>query len=191
MSTQRRIDSSRAAGLTSGQIVLSYESEEQFNALREEPFADSQPQNRSQVDLVDQLVATRWRLNRAISLKGALVEIQMARQQPEIGKEFEGCGGEIRPAIACHRLCGDSHALESLNRHETRLSAEFRRTLKLLRAQLRNQKLHDEPNLAKAPHYDEDRPTPRSPSNPTGLRPSSIDQRGGSANPEPRATSVV
>ena len=87
MSTQKRIDSSNANGaksrgpvtpegrarsraarlthgLTSGQIVLEYESEKAFNALREEYLAEYQPQTRSRFDLVDHLVAARWRLNR-------------------------------------------------------------------------------------------------------------------------------
>ena len=185
MSTQKRIDSSRANGaksrgpvtpegrarssaarltngLTSGVVVLSYESDEEYNALRDEYFAHYQPQTRPQVDLVDQLVAARWRLNRVISLQGALMELQMDRQQPEIDKEFQRCGPDVRAAIAYQHLCDDSRALESLHRHETRLSAELRRTIKLLAAELKNQKLHDEPSAAD-PQSNEENPDPVTP----------------------------
>ncbi len=200
MSTQKRIDSSRANGaksrgpvtpegrarsraarltngLTSGVVVLSYESDEEYNALREEYLAHYQPQTRPQSDLVDHLVATRWRLNRVIALQTALMDLQMDRQRPEIDKEFQGCGPDIRAAIAYQHLCDDSRALDSLHRHETRLSAEIHRTIKLLAAELKNQKLHDEPSDAQPKHSDEDKPDPQAP-------PSAID-------PPPSTSSVT
>jgi len=97
---------------------------------------------------------------------------QIARQEPEIRGEFKVCDAETRAAIAYQHLCDDSRGLESLNRHETRLSAELRRTLKLLDAELKNQKFHHEPSPAKPPHSDEDRPAPEAP-----RFPSTIDHR--------------
>jgi hypothetical protein len=181
MSTQQRVDSSRANGaksrgpvtpegrarsraarlthgLTSADLLINGESQEEFNAFREEYLADYQPQTRPQFDLVDQLVATRWRLNRVIALQNALMDIQMIRQQPEIDEEFESCDGGIRAAIAYQHLCDDSRGLESLHRHEARLSAEFRRTFKLLAAELKNQKFHHEPSPAETQHSEEDGP---------------------------------
>jgi hypothetical protein len=180
MSTQQRIVSSRANGakshgpvtpegrarsrvarlthgLTSADLLINGESQEEFDTFREEYLADYQPQTRPQFDLVDQLVAARWRLNRVIALQNALMDIQMSRQQPEIDEEFESCGGGIRAAIAYQHLCDDSSGLESLHRHEARLSAEFRRTFKLLAAEFKTQKFHHEPSDAKPPHSDEDR----------------------------------
>ena len=211
MSSQRRIDSSRANGakshgpvtpegrarsraaglthgLTSGQLLIEGESEEQFNALREEYLADYQPQTRSQFDLVDHLAATRWRLNRVIALQTALMDLQMGRQQPEIDKEFESCGAAIRAAIAYQHLCDDSRALESLNRHEARLSAELRRTLRLQDAQLKNQKLHHEPNPAD-PQSNEEDPAGVAPPIPSAIddQPSTIDQRGATSDERPAA----
>jgi hypothetical protein len=104
-------------GLTSTQLVIDGETE-------------FKPQTRSQFDLVDQLVATRWRLNRVIAL-----------QQPEIDGEFESCGGDIPAAIAYQHLCDDSCALHSRHRHEARLSAELRRTSKLRAAELKESKI--------------------------------------------------
>jgi hypothetical protein len=180
MSTQKRIDSSRANGaksrgpvtpqgrarsraarlthgLTSDLIVLEYESRKDFDAMREEYFAEYQPQTRSRFDLVDQLVITRWRLNRVLVLQSVLMENQMIRQQPEIHAVYEACGPETQAGIAYQHLIDDGGALESLNRHETRLSAELRRTLKLLDSPPKTQKLHREPSDAKPPCSDEDR----------------------------------
>jgi hypothetical protein len=186
MSSQKRIDSSRANGakshgpvtpegrarsraarlthgLTSDLIVLEYESQKKFDGMREEYFAEYQPQTRSRFDLVDQLGITRWRLNRVLVLQTVLMENQMIRQQPEIGAVFEVCGPETQAAIAYQHLIDDGGALESLNRHETRLSAEIRRTMKQLDAPPKNQKFHHEPSDAQPPHSDEDAPAEEAP----------------------------
>jgi hypothetical protein len=203
MSTQKRIDSSRANGakshgpvtpegrarsraaslthgLTSDQLLIEGESEEQFNTLREEYLAEYQPQTRSRFDLVDQLVAARWRHNRVLAIQTALIDHQIARQEPEICEEFKVCDAETRAAIAYQHLIDDSRGLESLNRHETRLSAEIRRTLKLLDAPPKNQKFHHEPSPAQPKHPDED----------TSAPPSTI-HHPPSTREEPRATSAV
>jgi hypothetical protein len=200
MSTQQRVDSSRANGaksrgpvtpegrarsraarlthgLTSADLLINGESQEEFNAFREEYLADYQPQTRPQFDLVDQLVAIRWRLNRVIALQGALMDIQIERQQPEIDREFEG-GGGIRAAIAYQHLCDDSRGLESLHRREARLSAELRLTFKLLAAELKNQKFHHEPSDAQPTFSDEDRGAAEAP-------PSTTDPLGAAGDGRP------
>ncbi|HXN49636.1 MAG TPA: hypothetical protein VN893_23495, partial [Bryobacteraceae bacterium] len=155
-------------------------SEEQFNTLREEYLAEYQPQTRSRFDLVDQLVAARWRHNRVLAIQTALIDHQIARQEPEICEEFKVCDAETRAAIAYQHLIDDSRGLESLNRHETRLSAEIRRTLKLLDAPPKNQKFHHEPSPAQPKHPDED----------TSAPPSTI-HHPPSTREEPKATSAV
>jgi hypothetical protein len=189
MSTQKRIDSSRANGaksrgpvtpegracsraarlthgLTSDQIVLEGESQGRFDALREEYLAEYQPQTRSRFDLVDQLVAARWRLNRVLALQTALMDRQITRQEPEIREQYKVCDLDTRAAIAYQHLIDDGGALESLNRHETRLSAEFRRTLKVLDAPPKNQKFHHEPSDTQPPRPDEDRDADEAPPSP-------------------------
>ena len=185
MSSQKRIDSARANraksrgpttpegrarsrgarlthGLTSDLIVLESESRKNFDAM-EEYFAEYQPQTRSRFDLVDQLVITRWRLNRVLILQTVLMENQMIRQQPEICAVFKVRSAQTQAAIAYEHLIDDGGALESLNRHEARLSAEPRRTLKLLDTPPNNQKLHHEPSAVKPPHSDEDEPAAETP----------------------------
>ena len=192
MSSQRRIDSSRAngaksrgpvspegrarsraAGLThglrSGQLLLEGESEEQFNALREKHLAEYQPQTRFRSDLVDQLVAAHWRHNRVLGLQTALMDRQIARQEPEIRDEYKVRDAEPPAATAGQHLCDDSRAVETLSRYETRLSAELRHTLKLLGAPVENQKLHEEPNDAEPPHSEEDSSFPEAPRFPSAI----------------------
>ncbi len=203
MSSQRSIDSSRANGaksrgpvtpegrarsaaaglthgLTSNRIVLEQESEEEFNALREEYLAEYRPQTRSRFDLVDQLVAARWRLNRVLALQTALIDRQITRQEPKIREEYKFCDGDTRAAIAYQHLTDEGGALESLNRHETRLSAELRRTLKLLDAPPRNQKFHHEPSDAQPLQFDEDGAAAEAP-------PSAIDHLPSTSPDDPAA----
>jgi hypothetical protein len=203
MSSQRRIDSSRAngarsrgpvtpegrarsnaSGLTHGlaasQIVLEGESEQEFDALRQAYLDDFQPRTRAQFDLVDQLAATRWRLNRVMALQTALMDHQITRQEPEIRKMYSVCDGETRAAIAYQHLCDDSRALESLNRHEARLSAELRRTLKLL------EEFHQEPNPANEHPQPDDVTEPRpSGSGAESDLPAGRSENGPSHPPEP------
>ena len=65
------------------------------------------------------------------------------------------------------------------NRHETRLSADLRRILKLPDAPLQNQKFHHEPSPAQPPRSYEDRDGAEAPS-------STIDHLGPSTIPPPR-----
>jgi hypothetical protein len=192
MSSQIRIDSARANGakshgpatpegrarsraarlthgLTSDQLLIEGESEEQFNALREEYLDEYQPQTRSRFDLVDQLVAARWRHNRVLALQTALIDRQIHHQEPEIRREYDVCDGETRAAIAYQHLIEEGSALESFNRHETRLSAELRRTMKQLDTPPKNQKFHHEPSDAQPPQSDEDRPGPEAPPAPPAI----------------------
>ncbi len=133
MSTQKRIDSSRANGaqsrspvtpegrarsraarltygLTSDLIVLEYETQKQFETMREEYLDEYQPQTRPRFDLVDQLVISRWRLNRVLILQTVLMENQMIRQQPEINRVFKVCTPETQAAIAYEHLIDDGGA---------------------------------------------------------------------------------
>jgi hypothetical protein len=166
MSSQRRIDSSRAngarsrgpvtaegrarshaAGLTHGlsspRVVLKTESEEEFRAFREAWIADLQPQTRFEIDLVDRFVADRWRLARVWSLETALLDHEISRQEPGIQD------AQTRTAMAFRALCDNSRALDTLGRYEARLSRACDRALKVLesqRALSENQEIHQEPN---------------------------------------------
>jgi hypothetical protein len=97
---------------------------------------------------------------------------QITRQEPEIREQYKVCDLDTRAAIAYQHLIDDGGGLESLNRHETRLSAEFRRTLKVLDAPPKNQKLHHEPSDAQPPRAEEDRDAPETPPSSIGPPPS-------------------
>jgi hypothetical protein len=138
MSSQRRIDSSRANGarsrgpktakglarsqsatlthgLTARQIVLPGESEDEFRALRDAYLVGFRPRSPHEVDLVTVLAATRWRLNRLACFEVDLYNAEMARQEPGIPKEF-------KLAAAYCTLCDESNAIANLYRYTARLN---------------------------------------------------------------------
>jgi len=136
-------------GLTARRTVLGNESMDDFRALREAYVLQFQPESRFEVDMVDELAAARWRLDRAISLEVTLLDLEMERQEPEIQKEFDVCDAETRTAIAYRALCDETRVLGALDRHEAHLQRIYDRVLKLLetrRDSREKEKVHQGPS---------------------------------------------
>jgi hypothetical protein len=138
VSSQRRIDSSRANGarsrgpktpeglarcaaapLTHGfnarQIVLPQESEDGFRALREAYLAEFQPASPRDLELVNLLAAARWRLDRLGSVEVDLYNAAIARQDPGTPEKFKF-------AVAFRALCDESRAFANLDRYSAHLN---------------------------------------------------------------------
>lgn len=169
MSSQRRIDASRANGakshgpvtpegrarcdaaaithgLTSRRVVLDHESQEEFGALRDTYFRHFQPRDPYECDLLEQLVAARWRMDRAWSVETALLDVEIARRRSEIEKEFETCDTETRTALAFRALYDQSRTLSGLGRYESRYRRIYDKIVKALQSLRANQKLHNGPS---------------------------------------------
>ena len=170
MSSQRRIDSSRANGalstghitpdgrersqaaptthgLAARRVVLENESEEEFLALREAFLHEIRPATPIEFRLFEQYVAACWRLDRLANIETALLDLEITRQQPQVDREFAACDGYTRTALAFRSLCSDeSKALAAVNRYEARYRRTCDRTLKSLAARRENRKSHQAPN---------------------------------------------
>ena len=169
MSSQRRIAASRANGakshgpvtpegrarsdmaavthgLTARRVLLDSESGDNLQALRDLYLAHFQPRNPFEADLVEQLVAARWRLDRVWSMETALLEVEIGRREPEIEKEFRTCGDEIRTALAYRALYDESRAFSGLSRYESRFRRICDKIVKALDAARANRKLYEEPS---------------------------------------------
>lgn len=173
MSSQRRIDASRANGalshgpktptgralsdaarlthgLTSRRTLIGNESEEDFRALRETYTLYFQPETRAELDWLEEFIAARWRLIRITSIETALLNLEMDHQEPQVKKEFEICDSATRIAMAYRALSDDSRALGLLNRYEARIRRIHDKLYKRLEAhrKRRARAVHHEPNPA-------------------------------------------
>jgi hypothetical protein len=154
MSSQRRIDSSRANGalsegpitpqgqansqagptthgLASHRLVLESESEDEFRALRKSYLTELRPATPIEFRLFDQYVAACWRLDRISKIETALLDLEMTRQQAQIKKEFKVCDSDTHTALAFRALRDD---LTAISRYEARYRRTCERALKILNA---------------------------------------------------------
>lgn len=137
-------------GLTSHTIVLATESEAEFLKLRESYLLQFSPRNQVEADIVDQLIAARWRLVRLWSIETSLLDLELVRQQPAIEEEFEVLESDVQLAIAFQSLADKSRALALLNRYEARLQRTCNRALESLRVLREIQNLQNDPKPADA-----------------------------------------
>jgi hypothetical protein len=120
-------------GLSSKVVVLSNESQDEFTRVLESYTAHWNPVGQPEIDLVHDIVAARWRLNRILALETATLDIEMDRQRDELERLYSKIDEPIRCAMAFSALADSGRTLAILSNHETRL----RRTLDRATAELR------------------------------------------------------
>ena len=137
-------------GLSSRAIVLSNESESDFEKLLESYLAQFNPQSEIEASLVQQLVAARWRMERVWAVETALLDLEMVEQRDAVDQKYEFIEEVARTALAFRALCDNSRVLNLLSRYESQFRRAGERILdSLLRLQdqhLENKELQDEPN---------------------------------------------
>jgi hypothetical protein len=120
-------------GLTAAVVVLPHENPEEFNQLVKHYIHDFRPANQSQQDLVHTLAATRWRMNRLVSLETHLFEQETIRNKRTIEKEFTGMDDAGKLAWTLNKMVNTSKTPAHLLRYEGQLNRTFDRALKQLR----------------------------------------------------------
>ena len=137
-------------GLSSRAIVLSNESESEFEKLLESYLAQFNPQSEIEASLVEQLVAARWRMERVWAIETSLLDLEMTEQEDAVDQKYESIDEVARTALAFRALCDNSRTLNLLSRYESQFRRAGERALdSLLRLQdqqLEKQKLQNEPN---------------------------------------------
>src|ERR1700682_5523288 len=99
-------------------IVLECESEDQFQIMRGDYTVTYQPGSAVEQDLVSEMVACRWRMQRLRLIETALIDSEMDRDLPE-GETPEDPGYQL--AFAFRRLVDESRAISLASRYESRL----------------------------------------------------------------------
>jgi hypothetical protein len=148
MSSQRRIQSSRANGaksrgpvtaagrrnssrnnlrhgLLAECVVLEDEKTEIFDDILADLTREFNPQTEAQRGLVETMAAARWRLFR-------IWNIERETLLSEIEKRDDGKRPESRPAAAFRALAEQSNVLDILHRYEVRFDRQYARALNLL-----------------------------------------------------------
>jgi len=114
VSLEGRLRSSQNAfkhGLHSRLVVLQNEDVGLYNQLREQYMREWQPEGQRETDLVDDIVNSRWRLNRLLSVETANMDLQMDRQRQGIRESVPNCDEAGRAAIAFSTLAEDTRGL--------------------------------------------------------------------------------
>jgi hypothetical protein len=122
-------------GLFSKTLVLANESPELFESTRGSYYDLWKPENEFEADLVNDMVAARWRLNRIMCVEGETLDLRQARMDHsgELKKEFEAILEPTRLAIAYDQESNKSKTLANLSRYEARYFRQLRQAAAELR----------------------------------------------------------
>ena len=99
------------------------------------------------MELIDDLAAARWRLQRVRLMQAAALDLEMDRQADEIEASFVNIDEPTRTTLALTKLANTERTLQLLHRYETTYSHQYHRTLTLLESRLET-KLRNDPNTA-------------------------------------------
>jgi len=119
-------------GLTAKAHVLSTESQEDFDYLRQQYINRFQPQDTIELDLVDDMVGARWRLRRITTIQTATLDFQMGRYKLINDDLAKGMGPLTHQAMAFGRTVMVDKSMEVMLRYETTYSRMYDRALKAL-----------------------------------------------------------
>ena len=121
--------------LFSKTLVLANESPELFEETRKSYYDLWKPENEFEADLVNDMVAGRWRLNRVMMVEAETIDLRQARmdQSGELKKEFEIIPEPTRVAIAFEKEMNESKTLDNLSRYEARYDRKLSRAMAELR----------------------------------------------------------
>jgi hypothetical protein len=119
---------------------------EMWVRLRESYLLQFSPRNQVEADLVDQMIAARWRLERLWNIETSLLDLELVKQRPQIEEEYEVIDDDLRLALAFSSLSDNSRTLALLNRYEARMQRTYRSALESLHTLREMEKLQNDPN---------------------------------------------
>ena len=132
-SAEGREKSSRNAlkhGFTSeSMIVLDCENPDHFQDLLETFFGIYQPANLAEQDLVEEMVAARWRIRRMWTIEANLFNDEVRAQ----GSRTDSLKPGVHLALAFRTLADSSRSLSLSSRYESRLQRIYDRAYRTLR----------------------------------------------------------
>jgi hypothetical protein len=147
-------------------ILLKCENEGEFQTMLRDYAATYQPGSPVEEGLVNEMVASRWRMLRLRLIETALIDSEMDREPPESETTDDPA---YQLAFAFRRLVDESRAISLASRYESRLHRIHERSHRTLR-ELQESRVPNSPSVsAGAP---EPTPAPVQPEPPPPLPPS-------------------
>ena len=114
---------SRLNSLKHGQaaksLVLTIEDVDNFCHLVDAYYDDFIPRNQAECNIVDDMIISRWRLQRDWTIEVATYEVEMDNQTEKLNKEYKDLGHAYRFGLAFKALADTSKALQMNSRYET------------------------------------------------------------------------
>ena len=136
-------------GLTSQVVVLPHEDMQAYQAFHQEALKLWAPLGIHEQRLVQRLVDTDWRLNRCPTLEHGLFALG-----PNQTSDLAAESLDTQAILDAARVLRESYkALESLGRHETRLSRLYQSTLKELKEMQAQRKLQELGDMNRAANF--------------------------------------
>jgi hypothetical protein len=137
-------------GMCAKALVLTNENVAHFEEVRRQYLDQLKPVGIIEADLVDELIAARWRQRRGWAVETAMIDLKQDQQEAELAIKYNRLDEPTRTVIALHTIGHESNALNQIQRHDSRLSRQFRLTMKtLLELQERRKKQEPAPEPIK------------------------------------------
>jgi hypothetical protein len=114
-------------------IVLECESDDAYHEMLDHYAAIYLPGSPVEQDLVNEMVAARWRMQRLRMIEAALLDSEMNREEPETETQPPPTDPGYQLAFAFRRVADESRAISLASRYESRLHRMHERCHRTLR----------------------------------------------------------
>jgi len=121
---------SRTHGLSGGPVVLPHESQTEYDALRASFLKRFRPADEIELDLVQEMLDSRWRLRRISAMETALIQETIKTQGEAFGEDVDF---ETVQQTAYAALAENSKGIRLLNRYAKDLRRSYEKALKELK----------------------------------------------------------
>jgi hypothetical protein len=160
-------------------VILRNENRDEFMLLYGSLVGEHAPVTATEYLTVHEMATTTWRLNRALTMETALLDLQMDDMLDKVEQDYESIDESTRLALGFRELADKSPAFSVLLRYEARLTRQVDRCLKRL-STLRAERVD-----MTIPDEIEEIPAEPSPKNEHSLNEKNDNQHGNSAPPGP------
>ena len=119
-------------GLTMQTAVLANESKENARKLLDRYIGDWLPISNAEMELVEELAVARWRICRALTIETGAFDLTIGENREQLTKQHDHFDEGLHIAAAFKTLAAKDGPMNTLNRYDARLRANYNRALRNL-----------------------------------------------------------